>query len=287
MKINLNLSKLCVSSRLLPAIGASLIIASLPAHANIDPWADNVVSYAAGSNAAAGFTDPTTSLGEPTRVTNPTSPFGGATTPFQAAFGTDEIVSIGAGGQLTVSFDEPITDDAANPFGIDLLVFGNAFFTDTGFPNGIAGGLFGEGGVIEVSVDGVSFFTVPGVEADGLFPTNGFTDPTGAVTSFGNPPISGTIPADFTLPVDPSFVVQQGDTLADILVGYSGSGGGVGIDLASVGLSEASFVRVSNPLGSLFSPEIDGFADVVPEPTSAALLAFGAALLGRRRRRRA
>ncbi|MEN0019442.1 MAG: hypothetical protein AAF747_01005, partial [Planctomycetota bacterium] len=125
------------------------------------------MSYTAGSNPATGFTQAASALGAPTRFTSPSSPFGGATTPFQAAFGTNEIVSIGEGGQLTVAFDEPVRNDAQNPFGLDLLIFGNAFYGDTAFPNGVAGGIFSEGGVISVSADGVNFLTVTGADADG------------------------------------------------------------------------------------------------------------------------
>ncbi|MEM9347405.1 MAG: hypothetical protein AAGB26_12385 [Planctomycetota bacterium] len=237
-----------------------------PVHAAADPWADLVVSYTQGSNPVAGFTDPNSALGEPTRDTSPTSTFGGAVTPFQAAFGTDEIVSIGAGGQLTVSFDEPVFDDADNPFGIDLLVFGNSFYTYNPSSQSATGGAFTEGGVIEVSANGTDFFTVPNTAADGLFPTNGYTDPSRDLTSLGpgGGVAVGTIPADFTRPVDPALSVGAGDTLDDILEFYDGSGGGVGIDLAAVGLSEVSFVRISNPLGSSTTPEIDGFADVAP-----------------------
>ncbi|MEM6458577.1 MAG: PEP-CTERM sorting domain-containing protein [Planctomycetota bacterium] len=268
-------------------VAAVLIASATSAHTVPDPWADNVISYNQGSNPQAGFTDPTTALGEPTRTTNITSPVGGAVTPFQPAFGTDEIVSIGAGGQLTVSFDEPITDDAGNPFGIDLLVFGNAFYVYNFSNQTATGATFTEGGVIEVSANGTDFVTVPDLFADDLFPTNGFLDPTRDLTTAtldGSLIAEGTVPTDFTLPVDPSLEVGFGDTLDDILEIYNGSGGGVGIDLADVGLSEVSFVRVSNPLGSTASPEIDGFADVVPEPTSLVFIAAGLAVVGRRRR---
>lgn len=244
-------------------------------------YANQIISYDPGSNPASGFTDPTSALGEPTRVTSPNSSFGGATTPFQAAFGRDELVSIGAGGHLTVAFDSPVLNDPGNPFGIDLLVFGNAFYTDASFPNGVPGGLFSEGGLISVSADGINFVQVPNVDADGAFPTLGYQDPTGTLTSFGNPPISGTIPTNFTKPVDPSFN-PVGLSYADVLAGYNGSGGGAGVDIGALGLQEISYVRINTPIGAS-APEIDGFADVaVPEPTSLVLLAF-AVLLYRRR----
>lgn len=272
----------------------SVLAAALVAHwapgvaAATDPWADHVVSYVQGSNAFSGFTDPSTALGEPTRTTNPTDPQGGAVTPFQPAFSTEEIVSIGAGGQLTVSFDEPVTDDALNPFGIDLIVFGNAFYIINSSTQTATGGAFTEGGVIELSANGTDFFAVNGLFADDLFPTNGFLDPSQPRTTLGpgGEVAEGTLPTDFTRPVDPSFQVQAGDTIDGILDGYAGSGGGVGIDLAWVGLSEVSFVRVSNPLGSFASPEIDGFADVapIPEPTGLAVLGGLASFVLTRRR---
>ena len=51
----------------------------------------------------------------------------------------------------------------------------------------------------------------------------------------------------------------------EILELYRGSGGGAGVDLADVGLTEISYVRISNPENPLDStPEIDAFADVAP-----------------------
>lgn len=256
--------------------------AGLAPSAAAGPFASSVVDYTPGSNPGAGFTDPSTALGEPTRVTSPGSPFGGAVTGFQTPFGADEVVSIGEGGSLTVAFDEPVTDDAANPFGIDLLVFGNAFYFDTDFPNGVAGGIGSEGGVISVSADGVNFVTVPGVDADGRFPTMGFRDPSAPFTTDTGGPATGTIPSDFRKPVDPSFD-PIGKTLAEIVAGYNGSGGGAGVDIGALGLSEISFVRIENPAGSGVTPEIDGFADV-PAPGAAGALGLGGLALLRRRR---
>lgn len=250
-----------------------------------DPWADAVVAYDPGGAAGGGFTDPLASLGEPTRVTAPGSAFGGPVTPFNSPFGGDELVTIGEGGSLTVRFDEPVTDDPLNPFGIDLLVFGNAFLFLSGFPadaTTTATGVFNEGGEVQVSADGVTFVTVPGVDADALFPTLGFTD---IVDPFQ---ASASAPTDFTLPVDPAFD-PIGLTTPQIVAGYAGSGGGAGIDLADVGLAEISFVRIVNPTGSGLGPEIDAFADVtpIPEPAAALLATLTttlAATFGSRRR---
>ncbi len=255
-----------------------------------DPWADNVVSFDQGTVASPGFADPAAALGEPTRLSSPASSFPSITTPLSGAFGDDELFSVGVGGSLVVSFDEPVTDDPLNPFGIDLLIFGNAFLTGASFfpppdfnfnPNGTVDGVFGEPGTIEVSADNVTYFEVTGVLADGLFPTNSYADITEPFTS-----TPGSVPADFTKPVDPSLDVN-GLTFDEVIAAYDGSGGGVGVDLADVGLSSISFVRITNP-GSdpAVTPEIDAFADVraIPEP-STALLAAAALLLKQRRRR--
>jgi len=261
------------------------VSATLSAYA-ANPWADNVVDYDPGTGIPNDFVtgtpydDASTALGEPTRFTSDTANFGGATTPLQSAFRNDEIVSIGNGGSLTVSFDEPVTDDPNNPFGIDLLIFGNSFlFGSTIFnpdfsfnPTGTVEGVAAEGGIVELSADGVNFETVTNFDADGLFPTYGYAD---LLDPF--PAAAGNVPTDFTLPVDPAFDVV-GKTFAEVIAGYNGSGGGAGIDIGALGFSEITHVRISNPTGAAFVPEIDAFADVaaVPEPATLGLLGLAA-----------
>jgi hypothetical protein len=43
----------------------------------------------------------------------------------------------------------------------------------------------------------------------------------------------------------------------DVINAYNGSGGGVGVDLASVGLNQAHFVRIRQLAGATSSPEVD------------------------------
>ncbi|MDZ4656384.1 MAG: PEP-CTERM sorting domain-containing protein [Bythopirellula sp.] len=254
------------------ALLSSLAMASL---AQADPWADSVVSYNSGVGPALGYTDPAVALGEPTHQS---IAFGGyPVTPFSAAGGVTEVVSLGEGGELTIRFNEPVTDDQNNPFGVDLLIFGNSFFNLGSFNNDhtdlATGSTASEGGVVSLSADGINFFVVSGVDADGRFPTLGFSD---IAIPF---PATASIPTDFTQPVDPSFDVTGLNTAA-IVAGYNGSGGGVGIDLATVGLTQITHVKITNPVGSGLTPEIDGFADVraIPEPATFALV--GLALVG-------
>ena len=254
-----------------------------------DPWADEVVSYVEGTGVATEwgsslpYNDSSAALGEPTRFSH--TAFGDyPTTPFQTAAGLSEVVSLGEGGELVVRFDEPVVDDPLNPFGIDLLVFGNSFFGLNSYnndPNDTADGSSdAEGGVIWLSDDGVNYLEVTGVGADGVFPTLGYSDVTIPW------PTTASVPTDFTLPVDPSTDVTGMNT-SQVIAAYAGSGGGAGIDLASVGLAQVTHVKITNPVGSGITPEIDGLADVraVPEPAGLLLaaVAFGLAAIARRR----
>ena len=248
--------------RMVAAIGAIMIILSpvLADPGGDDPYADEWIAYDPGENAAKGYTNPDVVLGSPERFTGE-GIFPGVVSAFNPAFGTDEILSIGRGGYIIVSFDTPVTDDPANPFGLDLLIFGNTGFIDANLPNGVVGGIFGnDGGFIEVSIDGVDWIPVAGIQADGLFPTIGYLDS----GPYDNRP--GSKLTDFTLPVDPGLAL--GDFLGlnnnEILDLYGGSGGGVGIDLAEVGLDAISFVRVFVPDDAPGNVEIDAFSDVAP-----------------------
>lgn len=260
---------------------AVVLLAAGAAHAS-DPWADSVVSYLEGVGVAPGYNAAFSSLGEPTRFTGVGS-FPGAVTPFNPAFLGSEIVSVGSGGHLVVRFDEPVIDDPANPFGIDLLVFGNSGYADAQFPSGIAAGLFGggDGGVIEVSADGTNWFTINGVAADAQFPTLGYLDLTDPYAT-----APGAIASDFTRPVNPALNTLS-MSFAQIVGAYGGAGGGAGVDLASVGLASISYVRIT-PGPGVAIPEIDGFADVSPVPTPAAGMVLMLALtVSRKRQRRA
>ena len=237
-----------------------------------DPFADVVIDYVEGKNAAKGYTNPEVVRGSPERFTGE-GIFPGVVSAFNPAFGVDEIVSIGLGGHLIVGFDTPVTDDPANPFGIDLLIFGNAGFTDTAWPNGVVGAMFGnDGGLVEVSIDGVDWIAVEGIQADGLFPTIGYLD------SGPYDDTEGAEPTNFTRPVDPN--LTMGDLLGlnyeELLEVYAESGGGVGIDLANLGLDEISFVRVFVPDDAPTNVEVDAFVDVAPAFDAADLNMDGA-----------
>lgn len=250
------------------------------------PWAVQVVSYNPGATAVPGYTDPASALGAPSRFTGTSAGFPGVVSMFNPAFETDQIVSIGEGGHLTLRLDRPALNDLSNPFGVDLIIFGNAGFIDVAYPGGVIGpgaGMFGLGqGVLELSVDGVSF--VPwGAFTEGLFPTVGYLD----AAPFQTTP--GAVPSDLLRPVNPALTRSSfaGLTHAQALTLYAGSGGGTPIDIGLAGLASARYLRLSVPddgsPGTDLSIEIDAVA-VVPAPAPALVLGVLASLGVRRRR---
>lgn len=242
------------------------VVATLSSQVAASDFATAVLGYSPGSAPANGYTESATALGAPERFTGE-GLFPQAVTPFQPAFGTTEIVSIGAGGSLTLAFAAPIINDPRNPWGVDLIVFGNSMFTDGSWPLGFVSGATADGGLVEVSADGVTWHTVPGVVADGLFPTMGFTD----AAPYSTAP--GTVRTDFLRPLDPALTLETLSWLPyeSLVAAYAGSGGGAGVDLASVGLESAIAVRIVVPADAPFHVEIDAVADVAPEGNAADL----------------
>ena len=100
-----------------------------------------------------------------------------------------------------------------------------------------------DGGIVEVSEDGENWHLVRKVEADGLFPTMGYVD----AGPYDTEP--GRVETDFRKPVDPALTLDDflGLDNDGIVALYNGAGGGAGIDIGSTGLSQISYVRVSNP----------------------------------------
>lgn len=242
------------------------------------PYATRVVEYVPGSG-TAGNTNAQAALGSPTRYTGVQFGFPGTVNPFNPSFDPDETVTVGRGGSLVLEFDHRVENDAANPYGLDLLVFGNSFFWDPINFSTRADAISSEGGTVEVSQDGVSWTLAP-VEADGLFPTLGYADLTDPFN-----PAPGNVLTDFTKPVDPNFNWHGAD-FSQIMAGYNGSGGGAGIDIGALGLQWIQYVRISNAVGASGTPEIDAISDVSPVPAPGALVvALAAAGCSLRRRR--
>jgi hypothetical protein len=235
-----------------------VLATGMAALAGDDPFADIVLAYNPGLGAEPGYTNDLTVLGSPERITGEFFRFPLVVSPFNPPFGPDEIVSLGAGGHLIVEFITPVQNDPNNPYGIDLIVFGNSGFIDS---SGSVTGVFGaDGGIVHVSADGTDWRTVPNVLADAPLPTLGFLD------SGPYDPEPGRVPSDFTRPVDPLLTAGMftGLTHSQVVSKYLGAGGGVGIDLSSVKLAQIKFVRIINPPDAQENVEVDAFSDVAP-----------------------
>ena len=237
---------------------ASLVINSSAAKTN---FAAQVISYHPGTGAAAGFTNTSAVLGEPSRV----NPFGDAVEPFNPPYRPVQLLSIGAGGFVTIKFDKPVEDKSKNPFGLDFILFGNTGFIVTNDFDPITyesigtpatdGSTFGNStGATRVSVskDGEKWYVLdPALApvADGLFPTDGA--------------------GDFRVPTQPGLTAAHfaGATVEDIREFYASSGGGTGYDIAwarkangkKADLSSIRYVRVEVLSGRA---ELDGFVEV-------------------------
>ena len=215
-----------------PAL-AGLLFVSTDAPAQ---FATSVISYTSGTGFAPGFTNPLTALGKPAS--------GASVTPFSPPFSTNQLVSIGTNGLLTLQFNPPIVNNPSNPYGLDFLVFGNSFFNITnhnfsggGLTDGTIGGNNPGGTRVEVSADGSNWFTLnPALTptVDSYYPTDGLGDP--------------------QIPVNPALIATNffGLGLPGIRSNYNGSAGGGGFDLAwaqdtngnTVDLPIVRFVRV-------------------------------------------
>lgn len=240
---------------------ASLVLNS---HAS-SYFADDVVSYDPGVGFVARYVSPEVALGEPSRI----NPFTEATDPFNPPYGTNQIVSIGAGGSITVHFHTPVLNHPNNFHGLDFTIFGGAGFIITnefdlstfdwiGTP-ATDGSLFAQStgeARVYVSPDGINFFVLN----PALAPAVDHFPPTEAAGSFHVPVVPGLTASDFA-----------GATLEDIRILYNGSAGGASYDISwaqdasgnSVSLQAIRFIRVEVLSGKA---EIDGFAVVSREP---------------------
>jgi len=282
------------------AAGAAIASAMLPvtAHAAYayDPndFAVEVVS-ATGPFGGAPYDSAAAVLGRPTLKFN--SAFTSATDIrraklIEASFnvgpsGEKLMTTLPAGSQITVRMGRPVVNDPQNPFGIDFIVFGNAFYSGgspsdaTNLNTTILGPAFAEEVKVSVSPNGTDWFRYDsGPFGDGVFPTNSYHWNTDAAAWTD-------VESDPTLPVNPALASQiAGKTASFVLDNiYAGSAGGTGFDLAASGFSSIQYIRVEG-LEDFDGGEIDAFADVraVPEPGAALVAGILAISLLRRRR---
>jgi len=208
-------------------------------------YAVEVLSYDQGTTATQVFNpDPNAppeffnmdlaSLGSPERFTGE-GVFPGAVTPFNPAFLTNEIVSVGESGHLSLRLSNFVIPQAGGP---EIGVFANTGLIDVDFPNGQAGSPATAFGVdsadVDVSEDGINWVALGNMVFD--IPASGYND------------IAQTVPSDFQKPFVGPFSSFDGLALEDpnspdILELLDGSGGGKWLDISGSGLSQVGYIR--------------------------------------------
>ena len=274
---------------------------------NASDFATSVVSYTAGTGTVSGtgsYNNPATALGRPTIDTvgdglsiSPIQPV--PLVPVYPAWRDTEIVTVGGGGELILAFDHVVTNDPDNPWGLDLILYGNSqqnfgggVFWQNGDPSAtLVGGVgFAEAGRVSVSI---GYQGLPGESpgdastwrwhafdsgpyADTYAPTLGRSfDPANAYQpdaswSWNNWWGAETDP---TLPIDPTgdFADYAGQSVQQVVSDYEHpltntfSAGGTGFDLdwLDTPLSGFRYVRIEDidPNDDVRT-EIDAVADV-------------------------
>ncbi len=288
----------CKGSLFLATLLAILLAVFLAPVSRADDLPPNfaleVIEYIPGTGVGSDwltgqpYSDPSVALGRPTVDTtgnpifvNPLEPV--PVVPVAPASRSFEIVTIGAGGALTLKFEHPVFDHPQNPFGIDFIVFGNVLQSaDRVWSNRspdvvtLEGTLFEEPGIVSVSQDGETWLTFTnGPFADTFAPTLGrMWQPEAPDASLGEWNDWWGEATDPTWPLDPSITSTDfvGRTVADVARIYGRSAGGTGFDLSSLDLPMhperdmkwMQYIRIEAPSSPGGTPEIDAVAAVRP-----------------------
>jgi hypothetical protein len=179
----------------------------------------------------------------------------------------DVITEISSGGQITVNMGRKIYDDPNNPYGVDLIVYGNSFFSASGYGGsavndftdlGIAtlgSGIFGHSTTVSVSQDGTNWYAFGNTPV--LFPDNAYRwdDTNHSWTDEQMNP---------TKPLNPFVYTNNfgGQSVASGLDQFIGEVGGTGYALKASGLPWIQYVRVQPGEGTY--TVIDAIAAVDP-----------------------
>jgi len=218
-------------------------------------FASEVISYAAGTTSFGNLQDPASALGPPDGIVGDQGGFDSVLSLFNPAFESQEVVSVGEGGHLTLRLENFVLVG----LGPDVGVVANAGLIDLG--------------VISFEMP-ASFY-----QDSGPFDTT----PGSLVSDFGAPfdPVGGLSAFDG---------LNHGQFIA--LLG--GSGGGQWLDLSSTGLVKVGFIRFSvaddgNAQNDM-NFEIDAVSvangkvgGVAPEPAVTGLVLVLAVFVARRR----
>jgi hypothetical protein len=257
--------------------------------------ADNVVSYTPGA-VAQTYQNPQAALGG----LSPTMNFSGSfvdsngntqsftdntiLTPFNAAYNPDQIVGIGAGGQLTLHLSGAVAT-TGKTLGVHTgtgLIDASPNFSGAG-QNLPTASSYTDPRVstVRVSFDGNRWVSLGSINFQ--IPSNYYDQ---GVTNPGFTTTPGTHVADLSQPFTAPLTDFDNRDWPGTLTLLNGSAGGDWLDLSSTGLPGVNFVQFIVPAGAPDLMYVDAVAGVaIPEPASASLLLLSLPMLLRRSRR--
>jgi hypothetical protein len=227
--------------RLLPVLACAVAATGTAAARTVDCLADQVVAF------TSGFADPNTGFRYPELPGIVLGPPGDSL----PTAGSTSTVSLGHGGSITLAFTDNVLVDGPGP---DFIVFENAFFKGS-VPASPAStcNVFAEPGRVEVSSDGVAWRLFP-YDASALVHVGQDQTPCSALPLLrGLAGLTPTFTGNWTIPDDPLVWDPNG------IGGVSGAGGDA-FDLATVGLAQARYVRITDlNLNTGFAGNAEGF----------------------------
>jgi Bacterial TSP3 repeat len=192
-----------------------------------DCFPDRVVAYTVGTISSP----PAFNSWQPGIVLGPP----GSATP---TTGSLDVLSLGHGGSITLAFTDNEIVDGPGP---DFIVFENPFFcTAPPLTASDPWSSFSEPGIVEASDDGVTFHAFPYSAAALSMVVSSCSDKTLIAQLQGLAGLTPSFTGDWTTPDDPLVF----DTAAP--GGVSGHGGDA-FDLATLGLTRARFIRITDP----------------------------------------
>jgi hypothetical protein len=210
----------------------------------IAQYAVAVISYDPGTTAAAGFNNLAAPLGAPAN-TNGGNLFEGVISPFNPPYKTNDILSIGELGQITLRLSNYAIPQAGAP---EIGVFTHVGLADVDYPNGQADGAPFTFGVdiayVDVSEDGTNWVSLGGMTFD--IPTNAYSDLTDPYR-LANGNVRGDAQQPFTGHLGEFADRTYAGASPNILELLDGSAGGKWLDISSTGLAQVGFIRFSLP----------------------------------------